>query len=346
MRSIGWKFARAAVVIALAGCSQLPGRAGLGKLGLPSPQATIAAAEKKTPANKPAPPHAVSSAGKAKAGPASLESDIARGRLAERSGQYDKARKAYEAALTKHPDDVELLHRLGIVADAQKKHAEAEQFFLRALDKKPRNAELLGDLGYCYYLQGKLDKAASALTNAVALDPKTPRHHNNLGLVLGHQKDYDGAFAQFSAAGSQADAYYNMAFVFAAQNLNDEAKGCFQEALAADPAHQRAKVALASFEEYERTPANVRDRDTDVADSGVRYVPYIEGTDTGHGDQHVQQASVAGNLPASRDVGRTTRTLQLQSRGLLNRHMQNQRDEAQSRGAESSAGSLIEVQPQ
>lgn len=342
MKSTWWQLVGVGFFITCTGCSQLLGRGGLSKLGLPSPQATIAAAEKKSStastASKPAP----SKPGRATE--AEVADVLTRGRTLENSGQFDKARKIYESALREHPQNASLLHRLGIVADRQKKYGEAEQFFLAAIKQEPRNAEVLGDLGYCYYLQARLDKAHAALAQAVALDPSNPRHRNNLGLVLGHQQDYDGAFEQFCKAGSEADAYYNMAFLFAAQDLTDEAKGCFQEALAADPAHRRAKEALASFEEYDRLPSARRDQDAALADSGVKYVPYIEGAESGHGDGGVQPASTSTNLPASRDVGRTTRTLQLQSRGLLSRHMQQQRQ--LSAGANSTDGNRIEVQSQ
>ncbi len=346
MRNTWWQLAGFGLVVMAAGCSQLPGRAGFSKLGLPSPQATIAAAERTS--ERSAVPRVPRSGQKRAADDreAGVTDALSRGRALERGGQSDKARKVYETALASHPQSAPLLHRLGVVADSQKKHAEAEKFFLAALQSSPRNAELLGDLGYCYFLQARLDQAESALSKAVALDPDSPRHRNNLGLVLGHQRDYDGAFEQFSAAGSQADAYYNMAFVFAAQDLTDEAKGCFQEAIAADPKHERAQVALASFEEYERTPANRRDNESELADGNVRYVPYVEGPESGHGDEAVQPATANNHLPASRDVGRTTRMLQLQSRGLLGRHMQQQRQGTQSADASQGAGNLIEVQPQ
>lgn len=323
MLSTWWQSAGVSLVVVLSGCSQLPGRTNL---GLPSPQATIAAAEKQKTTDRPKPLR-IGSKGFKRANnrvdPA-VGDVVARGRALEQAGQLDKARKTYEAALADHPGSAPLLHRLGIVADRQKRHADAERFFLSALEASPRNADVLGDLGYCYFLQGKLDEASDSLTEAVALDPKNPRHRNNLGLVLGHQQDYDAAFEQFAAAGSEADAYYNMAFIFAAQDLTDEAKGCFQEALAADPSHERARVALASFEEYDRKPDAQRDNDAELA-GGVRYVPYVEDLESGHGDALVQPASASTNLPASRDVGRTTRTLQLRSRGLLSRHMQQQR---------------------
>lgn len=77
------------------------------------------------------------------------------------------------------------MHRLGCVADLQRRHGEAEQLFM-VVAKEPRNSEAMGDLGYCYFLQGKLPQAEQVLRQAVALQPESARHHNNLGLVLGH----------------------------------------------------------------------------------------------------------------------------------------------------------------
>lgn len=349
MRSTGWilSWLGLGVLLAQSGCSHLPARGPLAGLGLPSPRATIAASQQKRAPVVPA-SQAIPSSTKHRTGTgdASVSGALERGRTYERAAQHDKARKVYETALRSHPHDPALLHRLGVVADMQKKHAEAEQYLLAALNQQPQNAELLGDLGYCYFLQGKLAEARSALTSAVSLAPGSARQHNNLGLVLGHMQDYDGAFAQFAAGGNPADAYYNMAFVFAAQNLTDEAKGCFQEALAIDPSHDRARTALASFEDYDAQPAHLRDAEEELADSGVRYVPYIEDPDAGVGDGAVQQASAQSSLPATRDVGRVTRTLQLQSRGLLGRHMQQQRNSQAPSASSGAADDLAQAAPQ
>src|SRR5437868_4859357 len=67
--------------------------------------------------------------GKKKDGPEE-ESDamsILRGRNFERSGEWVKAREVYETVRTREPDNAEAAHRLGVVADHQRRHAEAEQ---------------------------------------------------------------------------------------------------------------------------------------------------------------------------------------------------------------------------
>jgi tetratricopeptide (TPR) repeat protein len=237
----------------------------------------------------------------------------------ERVGNWKQAREVYEEIRQKQPGNVQAAHRLGVVADAQRRYAEAEQLFLLALDQEPRNAEILADLGYCYYLQGQLAKAESALGKATKLEPANQRYRNNLGLVVGHQGRYEEALDCFRKSGSEADAQYNLAFIYAAQDRVDEAKRSFQLALARDPTHRRAREALASFDEYERLPVDLRNVD-DLATDGVRYVPYVEGANSDGGD-----TATAANT--SYTASRAAHALYNESRTMLNRNMASQRSD-------------------
>lgn len=320
-----------AIVLIQSGCSQLPERPNWmswnsksGSPGLPSPDATIASSEKK--AGTKSPPKQSSKNDE-------LSSEISRGKSFEINGKPDKARKVYEAVLKQNPNNPDAAHALGVLLDNQGKHTDAEQCLLVALQQQPRNPELLNDLGFCYMQQGRLDSAESALIKATTLDSQSSRYRNNLGLVLGHQKRYDDAFEQFSKTGSEADAFYNMAFVFASQDLPEEAKGCFQQALTVEPNYKAASEALAAFEEFDRlSPEEQKESAPAMAKDGVRYVPYIEGgkqSDASPGLGDVKQASgtsPANAMPTSRLAGRATRNLQLQSRGMLSGHMQSERN--------------------
>jgi tetratricopeptide (TPR) repeat protein len=179
---------------------------------------------------------------------------------------------------------------------------------------------MLNDLGYCYFLQGQLHKAESAATKAVALDPKSSRYRNNLGLILGHMGRYEAALAHFRKGNSEADAFYNLAFIFAAQERVNEAQECFQMALNSDPTHRQAREALASFLEFETLPTHMRDSRL-ASDGGDRWVPYVEGGSSGV----VQAGATQASAVSSRDASRETRALHVQSRGMLNRNMQSQR---------------------
>jgi tetratricopeptide (TPR) repeat protein len=317
-----WRACLAALLAAglLTGCSAMGQRGNTqNDSALPSPGATI-----KQSAASPSLWQRLSgkSSGQAKA--ASKEDDalslaMLRGRNHERAGEWDKAREVYEAVRRQDPERMEAVHRLGVVADSQRRHSEAELLFQEVLTRQPRNAAVLSDLGYCYFLQGQLSKAESALQKAAKLEPKTPRHWNNLGLAIGHQGRYDEALECFRKVGSEADAQFNLAFIYAAQEQTAKAKACFELALAADPLHRRSREALTSFEEYERLPKHLRELD-DIAENGVRYVPYVEGSDpTG-----VEQA---GGVATSQEASRAARALFSDARGMLNRNMASQRAE-------------------
>lgn len=277
------------------GCANMPGREWFSswKPSLPSPGATVAKEEKVAKKGSQAEENAIAM-------------EIARGRNFEKGSQWDKARKVYEDLRKKHPENAQIAHRLGVVADSERRHGEAEQLFIFALQRQPNDAQIINDLGYCYYLQGKLTQAEPYLRQAVALQPANSRYRNNLGLVLGHMGNVKEALVEFRAAGNEADAMFNMAFIYASQDRPDDAKACFRYALAIAPTHQRAREALASFEEYENKPAALRDAEMDLADAGGRWVPYQEGA--------VQQASAQAPLPTSRDAGKATRALQMQAK--------------------------------
>ena len=325
MRNYRFRLVACLMPAIFAGCSGFQPRE-LAWPALPSPWATVKSSPPRSAlaqdgagdsgSQKKPSPTAKSKANKSKPDD-SVVLAILNGMNFERSGDWKQAREVYEEVRKKQPDNVEAMHRLGIVADAQRRHAEAEQLFLAALEQQPRNAELLADLGFCYYLQGQLAKAESALGKATKLNPKESRYWNNLGLAIGHQGRYEEALDCFRKTGSEADAQYNLAFIFAGQDRVAEAKRSFHTALANDPTHRRAREALASFEEYERLPKDLRDVD-DLAADGVRYVPFIENANNS-GTGEVASTSFTAS--------RTARALHGESRGMLGRNMASQRSD-------------------
>jgi len=207
--------------------------------------------------------------------PADYVTDLAAGRSLEQTGKHDQAREIYERLIVDYPKCYQAYHRLGVVADYQRRHREAQALYSQAIRLRAGRPELFNDLGYCLYLQGKLKKAESALLKAVSLSPSSSRYRNNLGLILGHMDRYEEALEQFRHGGSEADAYYNLAFVRASHEEVEEAKECFRLALAVDPSHESAREALSSFEQYDNDPDALKNIDL-VASDGAASVAYYE----------------------------------------------------------------------
>ncbi len=283
---------RFAVAHLLAGCCLLfvgcEGWGG-GKAGLPevkNPFAKKATPEQQQQTQQPA-----------KVGP-EFYSGLTTGRKFEKTGRMDEARRVYEGLIVKNPGRYEPYHRLGVVADRQKRYREAQALYAQAISIHP-DPQIFNDLGYCLYLQGKLEKAESALLKAVSMQPANSRFRNNLAMVYGHQGRDEEAMEEFRRGGSEADAFYNMAFILASRDDVDGAKNCFRLALAADPSHDKATEALRSFDQ---SPHSSGGDEHPIADSGRRMVPYVEGGKVESGE--AQPASY--DAPAS--LGKTAAT--------------------------------------
>jgi tetratricopeptide (TPR) repeat protein len=221
----------------------------------------------------------------------------------ESSNKLEEARAIYQELIAQYPKRWEPYHRLGLVADRQRRFTEAESLLSEALRRKPLDPELFADLGYCYYLQGKLEKAESALVKAVSIKPSDARYRNNLGLVYGAQGRLEDALESFRHAGSEADAQYNMAFIMAMRNDMEGAKKRFQLALSIDPSHDGAYKALKSFQKAERE--GDQEIEPEMTADGRRWVPYLEDA---------SQLQAAGNSTA-------TKALQVKARGMLQNRM-------------------------
>ena len=293
---------------------------------LPSPNATIRSSQPAKPSGGGWLPTWGKSDGTTPAKPAAakpatfddhdVNGEVSRARNYERVGEVVKARKIYEDLRAKYPKNPEVAYRLGVVADQQRKHGEAEKLFLIATQINPQSADYVCGLGYCYFLQGRFREAETTLTKAAQLAPKNVRIRNNLGMALGHQGKYSEALQQFSAAGSEAEAYFNLAFVYASQEKPAEAKECFKKSLRIDPTNHRARDALASFVKYETLPPHLQEADEFYDERGVQWIPYNENASAAaakNGD--VRQASAEGAVNARETTPRGT---QPQMRGAPN----------------------------
>lgn len=267
---------------ATAGCQNGLG----GKAGLPALSNPFKTAAKTAPKEDPA---AASKAAASKVGPEFAEG-LMRGRQLETANKLAEAREIYQNLIVKYPDRYEPYRRLGVVADRQKRYREAVALYSQAIALNP-DPEIFNDLGYCYYLQGQLDKAESALLKAVSMKPANARFRNNLAMVYGHQGRFDEALEQFRRGGSEADAYYNMAYVLAARDDVPGAKRCLMLAQAADPMNAKARQALKSMEDAENGKHDDAPPEA-VANRGGRWENYRDGQE--------RQATLASAAPAQK----------------------------------------------
>jgi hypothetical protein len=145
----------------------------------------------------------------------------------------------------------------------QGRFEEANEYFDQALRLAPSDATLLSDAGYCYYLEHRLDEAEQTLRRALELRPNDPTICNNLGVLLGEQGRDRECLTMFRRTGTEAQAYANMAFVYAQRGDLEPAKASYGRALTLDQKLKPAAEALVQIAQHEQltepapTPAPV-----------------------------------------------------------------------------------------
>jgi Flp pilus assembly protein TadD len=114
--------------------------------------------------------------------------------------------------------------------------------FTRALDENPANVQALENIGTLEMQRGNLAGARHALERAVAIDPKSARAHNGLGVVAMRTNRPEDAFAEWKRAVALApgdfDALYNLASELDAAGRRDEARPFLERFAREAPAAQ------------------------------------------------------------------------------------------------------------
>jgi Flp pilus assembly protein TadD len=140
-----------------------------------------------------------------------------------------------DEAIRARPLDAESWSARGIALDLLGRYAEGEEALRRAAALEPRRWDFRNNLGYNLLLQGRRTEAAGAFREGLALAPGHPVLQNNLGLALGLAGDQEGALEAFRLAGSEAEAWNNLAVVQRALGDLEAAATSFERAADADP---------------------------------------------------------------------------------------------------------------
>jgi len=106
------------------------------------------------------------------------------GRYYQGKMNYKKAIAAYEMALARNPNHVEVHNGLGVIHTVQGNHELALQHFHKAIELAPTATYLHNNLGYAYLIQGQETKAAESLKQALHIDPKNKWARTNLTVAL------------------------------------------------------------------------------------------------------------------------------------------------------------------
>lgn len=170
--------------------------------------------------------------------------ELSLARLSERQDKTESAERIYHSVLKAQPDNVVANHRLGVLAAKRGLHDEAVQYFQTAEAAGLRSAEFYNDYGYLLYLQNNTSEAEQYYKKSLAVDGAYRSTHNNLGLLMGEQKQYDDSLKHFLMAVDEGEAHANLAFIQSQMGDLEASEKSYHRALEFDPDLKRAAQAL------------------------------------------------------------------------------------------------------
>ncbi|WP_206950688.1 O-linked N-acetylglucosamine transferase, SPINDLY family protein [Trinickia acidisoli] len=181
-----------------------------------------------------------------------------------RDGRLQAARERYEAALARVPRHADALHLLGVVAMQEQRYADALRLIGSAIEISPQ-AAYFDNLGCALRSWGKLEAAVESHEQAIALDPRHFRAHNNLGMVLLQMRLPAAAASSFRKA-----VALNPAFEQAHSNLGNVLRE-LGEAKAAEEHCRKAIALLPAFGEAHNNLGNALKAQGKLAEAAACY---------------------------------------------------------------------------
>lgn len=166
------------------------------------------------------------------------------------AGRLREAEAAYRAVLTAEPAHAEATHLLGVLTSQTGDHAGAAALIARAIALAPRRPDFHANLGTMHVIAGRLTEAAACFEHALVLEPELADAHNNLGIVLtrlGRPAEAEHHYrATLARSPDSAPAWSNLANVLVAQGKFADAVAAAERAVALEPRLADAYVNLSN----------------------------------------------------------------------------------------------------
>ena len=173
------------------------------------------------------------------------------GDIQRKRGNYELARRAYEAACAANPYFFRPHYNLGVtyqtLAEAAKVPEIYEDFlrkacdiYLRAIIIQAGDYDANLNLSACYFQLGKYNQAEQYCQAAANLDPKRPEAFTNLGIIYDSQNRLYDAIKAYKQSleldTHQPKLWLNLGSTLMRQDRLDQALTSFQNAAKEDPA--------------------------------------------------------------------------------------------------------------
>jgi tetratricopeptide (TPR) repeat protein len=148
------------------------------------------------------------------------------GDLAAAKNDNAKAVEEYQAAIALKPSLPNLHYSLGHVFWKDMKVPETRAEFEAELKINPHHPGALNELGDTYLLEHQAEKALPYLTEAVAMEPRNPDFHRDMGTAYSDLHEYPQAAGEYLLAlpgDTDGSVHYKLARVYQAMGQKEKA---------------------------------------------------------------------------------------------------------------------------
>jgi len=151
-------------------------------------------------------------------------------------GQLGEAERLYRQVLARHPDHLDVLNLLGVLALQTGRNTEAIDLIARALAQNDGVADFHNNIAEAYRRCGRLEEAVVHFGKAAELEPAFVEAHQNLAASLRALGKWDLAAARYrrllGLRPNLAEAHSGLADVLLRQDQFAEAAAHYRQALA------------------------------------------------------------------------------------------------------------------
>jgi len=164
-----------------------------------------------------------------------------------KTANQEKARKAYQQALSIDPHYLPAYESLAALYVAMKDHSHAVATYQKAAQAFPNEPRVFYELGMCHGGEKEWDLALRNLARAAELDPENRKFVDALGWMQARAGRYDDSLATFMKVHDEPEAHYKLACMLEHLNQIELCKQHLQAALDKNPRMDKAQALLAQL---------------------------------------------------------------------------------------------------
>jgi tetratricopeptide (TPR) repeat protein len=208
---------------------------------------------------------------------ASFELDPVRKALAHaarhhQQGQLEEAERTYRRVLHEHPENVDAMRLLAMIAYRTGRLDDAERLLRRAVSIAPDFTGAIIDLGRVYKEQHRIAQALEQLQRAIALEPDSFQAHYLLGAALapaGHTGDAIAAYERaLEIKPNHAGALLGLGHVLKTVGRQAEAIEAYRGCIRVKPDNGESYWSLANLKTYRLSDGDIADMEAALRKGG------------------------------------------------------------------------------